>query len=105
MPIADAIAGAADELAVSNRSGSNGQEKTVRTVEMSWWRKSLRLSEDFMRDVAALITPGGSAIFMMLRGSRIPLVLAQLRNYGGIMLHTSLNSDQDDKMLAMLAHG
>jgi len=58
---------------------------------------------NFQRDVAALMAPHGSAIFLLLRAGNAPVVLKQLRNYGDTIVHTSVSSEQDNKMLTMLA--
>ena len=73
--------------------------------EAKWWRERLHLSDNFRRDVAALMAPGGSAIFMLLRSARAAIALEQLRDYGDTIVHTSLNTDQDDMVLAMLTDG
>ena len=69
----------------------------------SWWKWCLRLPEDFMRDVGASIGPGDSAIFMLSRAPDRSAVLRQLHNYGGTLLHTSLDSKQDQEMQDVLA--
>jgi len=51
------------------------------------------------------MAPGGSAIFMLLRSARAAIALEQLRDYGDTIVHTSLNTDQDDMVLAMLTDG
>jgi uncharacterized membrane protein len=73
------------------------------TQEGSWWQHALERSEDFKRDVAALIAPSSSAIFMLLRAADAPLILRQLGNYGDTIIHTSLSSEHDETMLALLA--
>jgi hypothetical protein len=40
---------------------------------------------------------------MLLRAATVPEALKQLCNYGNTIVHTSLNAEQDDKMLEMLA--
>ena len=70
-----------------------------------WWRESLGKPDNFKRDVAALIIPNGSAIFMLLSACNAPAALKQLRNYGDTILHTTFNSEQDEKMVAILANG
>lgn len=72
------------------------------TFESKWWRESLEHAEDFKRDVAALMIPHGSAIFILLRTDSAPTVLKQLGNYGDTIVHTTVSSEQDNKMLARL---
>lgn len=71
--------------------------------ESNWWKRYLCLPEDFLRDVGASVGPGDSAIFMLSRSPDRAAVLRQLRNYGGTLLHTSLDMKQDEQMRAALA--
>ena len=71
--------------------------------ESGWWQEALSGSVNFQRDIAALMQPSGSAIFMLLRAADASIVLKQLRNYGDTIVHTSLSTEQDKKMLALLA--
>ena len=104
MPGTESLAEAADGLAAPYGNAlkptrpMNGQ-----SPESGWWREALARSANFQRDVAALMEPSGSAIFMLLRNADAPMVLKQLRNYGDTIVHTSLSSEQDKKMLALLA--
>ena len=102
MPETEALVEAANGLAFSNQPAlkrpMNGQ-----SPESGWWREALAGSNNFQRDVAALVEPSGSVIFMLLRNADAPVVLKQLRNYGDTIIHTSLSSEQDKKMLALLA--
>jgi uncharacterized membrane protein len=104
LPLTDLMVEAVDGIAFT----SNPLKGTTRCVigprpEARWWRDRLELSDTFMRDVAALLRPGGSAIFMVLRPGTIPIALEQLRNYGDTILHTSLSANEGDEVLAVLA--
>lgn len=68
-----------------------------------WWREGLGLSESFLRDVGAIVQPGDSALFMLLRAPKPEVVLRQLRDYGGSLLHTLLSSEQETKLEDVLA--
>lgn len=103
MPGAAMLIQACDGLASSNCNGSHPSTTDETTREGGWWREALACSVNFKRDVAALIEPNGSAIFMLLRAVEAPVVLKQLRNYGDTIIHTSLSSEQDKKMLTLLA--
>lgn len=71
--------------------------------EVCWWQKALERSDNFKRDVAALIAPNSSAIFMLLKETDAPSILKQLGNYGDTIIHTSLSSEHDETMRALLA--
>ena len=73
------------------------------TPETKWWRETLGSNGDFQRDVAALMYPRGSALFMLLRADSAPVVLNQLRNYGDTLLHTRVSEIQDEKLETILA--
>jgi uncharacterized membrane protein len=73
------------------------------TPDGKWWKESLRISEEFVRDIGAMIQPGDSAIFMLLRTPKVVTVLRQLRNYGGTLLRTSLTPEQEIKVNALFS--
>lgn len=62
---------------------------------------AIKLSDNFKRDVSALMGPNRSAVFMQLRNGSLALALEQLRNYGDTIIHTSLGADEDDRMQAV----
>ena len=104
LPLTEVMVEAADGMRYSPRNANGqGDAGVEQDGQTKWWRDSLDLPSDFKRDVAALIGPSGSAIFMLLRAATVPVALKQLCNYGNTILHTSLSAEQDDKMLAMLA--
>src|SRR5262249_28226452 len=95
----------ADQLVFSSKPYANlTRQHNGESREAKWWRESLESSGNFTRDVSALLAPGGSAIFMLLRAARVPVALEQLRNYGNTIVHTSLSAEHDDEMFTMLAH-
>jgi hypothetical protein len=106
MPGAEVIVEAANGLAFSNNK-SLGRLPSANGLspECGWWEEALASSINFKRDVAALMEPSGSAIFMLLRAAHTPIVLKQLRNYGDTIIHASISSEQDKSMLALLATG
>jgi uncharacterized membrane protein len=105
IPITSAMVSAVDSLALS--CGGPARAPLILAngpyPDPLWWRQSLQLSEDFIRDVSGAMVPGGSAIFMLLRHGRIPTTLRQLRDYGDTLIHTSLGPEQEQKVSAMLA--
>jgi uncharacterized membrane protein len=103
MPGTAVMVQACNGLASSNCNCPNPSTLDETTREGGWWQEALARSVNFKRDVAALMEPNGSAIFMLLRAVEVPAVLKQLRNYGDTIIHTSLSSEQDKKMLTLLA--
>ncbi len=65
---------------------------------LKWWRDSVRLSDDFRRDLAAALSSGGSAIFIFFKSNCAAGVLAQLRTFGDIIIHTALTPEQDEEL-------
>lgn len=98
--IVEAAGRVADAAGISLKAAHGSHPATP---EASWWKCRLHLPEEFMRDVGASVGPGDSAIFMLSRAPNRATVLRQLRNYGGTLLHTSLDSKQDEQMQAALA--
>ena len=106
LPATAAMVEAADGLAFSNQPALKQalkRQMNGQSPESGWWKEALARSNNFQRDVAALMEPSGSVIFMLLRNADAPMILKQLRNYGDTIIHTSLSSEQDKKMLALLA--
>jgi len=102
LPLASRITEVVNGISIpSVRSAS---AHSTLTQEAQWWQETLDLSADFKRDVAAVISPGGSAIFMLLREAHVPMALSHLRDYGDTIIHTTVSIEQDNKMLAMLAN-
>ena len=102
LPTTEVIVEAAGGVADASGAGSAPAPHAT-LPEASWWKRCLCLPEVFMRDVGASVGPGDSAIFMLSRALNRSTVLRQLRNYGGTLLHTSLDSKQDEQMQAALA--
>jgi uncharacterized membrane protein len=71
--------------------------------DVKWWREILRLPDEFVRDVGAMIQPGDSALFMLLQTDNYGIVFQQLRNYGGMLMNTTLSLEQDQKLKDVLA--
>lgn len=108
MPGTEVLVDAVNGIRFSSNAFSKNENPALsratprQTREGGWWQEALRRSENFKRDVAALIEPNGSAIFMLLRSADVPVVLKQLRNYGDTIVHTSVSSEHDQRMLRLL---
>ena len=70
--------------------------------EIKWWRDVFAKSENFRRDVSALVSSNSSAIIMLLRDIKASDALIRLRNYGNTIIHTSLSEEQDRKLDELL---
>ena len=102
MPVTDLMVDASNNLTLQRYDRAVVGVSSRLTREGTWWQQALKQSEDFKRDVAAVIAPSGSAIFMLLKTTDAPVILKQLGNYGDTIIHTSLSSEHDETMLALL---
>jgi len=76
---------------------------TAGAIDAETWKEDYGISEDFVRNVGALVQPGDSAIFALLRTLNPDLVAAQFKGYGGTVLRTTLNNEQKATVEATLA--
>lgn len=108
IPATNGMASAAGNVAVGSGTVT-GEVKGAKEgapaamPDGKWWKETLRISEEFVRDIGALIQPGDSAIFMLLRTPKVVTVLRQLRNYGGTLLRTSLSPEQEIEVNAVFS--
>jgi uncharacterized membrane protein len=64
--------------------------------------KDIGISDDFMKELAANLTEGTSALFILIRKSTPDKVLEQLKGFKGKVLKTSLTVDQEDELRKVL---
>lgn len=72
-------------------------------VDASWWKDEFGIPEDFVQQVGAMIEPGDSAIYALLRTANPDIVADQFRGYGGTILSTTLSRDQQAKVEKVLS--
>ncbi|MFN0068449.1 MAG: DUF1269 domain-containing protein [Limisphaerales bacterium] len=60
------------------------------------------INDQFMKDLAASITPGGSALFVLIRKATPDKVLSELEGTGGKILKTSLSDTDEAKLQGAL---
>jgi uncharacterized membrane protein len=60
------------------------------------------IDDDFMRELATKLEPGGAAVMALVSGATLEKVLPALAAYGGHVMHTSLSSDQEQALQAAL---
>ena len=56
------------------------------------------IDDDFMRDLAATLAPGTSALFVLVREASPEKVLAELEGHHGKVLRTSLSHDEEHRL-------
>lgn len=96
VPTTDGMTDAAGDLAAAALLATEVTSGKTKMPNANWWKKTLCVSDEFIRDVGAMVQPGDSAVFMFLQAPKMVSVLKQLRNYGGTLLHTSLSSEQEE---------
>ena len=63
----------------------------------------LGINDEFMKDLAATMTNGSSALFVLVRKATPDKVLEQIKGTGGKILKTSLSHDDEAKLQAALS--
>ena len=61
------------------------------------------IDDKFMKELAAQMTPGSSALFVLVRKSTPDKVLDEIKGTGGKILKTSLSHDDEAKLQAALS--
>jgi uncharacterized membrane protein len=61
------------------------------------------IDDNFMKELAATMTPGSSALFVLVRKSTPDKVLEEIRGTGGKILKTSLSHEDEAKLQAALS--
>lgn len=67
-------------------------------LDASWWKDEFGIPDEFVNQVGAMVQPGDSAIFALLRTAKPDTVAEQFRGYGGTILSTTLTRDQQSKL-------
>ena len=60
------------------------------------------INDDFMKELAATLTPNSSALFVLVRASTPDKVLEEVKGTGGTILKTSLSHVDEAKLQAAL---
>ena len=63
----------------------------------------LGINDQFMKDLAATLTPNSSALFVLVRKSTPDKVLEEVKGTGGTVLKTSLSHEDETRLQAALS--
>lgn len=96
-PFTDRLIKAAAKVSNGENHTSNGE------LTHNWWVSDVGISENFVRDVGALVQPGESAIITLAEQFDPHVAANILRDCGGSMIYTSLSTDQVSKVRHELA--
>jgi uncharacterized membrane protein len=61
------------------------------------------INDKFMKELAATMTPGSSALFVLVRKATVDKVLEEIKGSGGKILKTSLSHDREEKLQAAIS--
>jgi uncharacterized membrane protein len=61
------------------------------------------ISDDFVREVAGLIKPGASVLFVLDDGGDIDAILPAIRGMGGTLVKTNVDQERAKRVQAALA--
>ena len=102
-PFTETLSRAANKVA--SRNSKDMAESSAGVLGRDWWVSDVGIPTDFVRDVGALIRPGESAIITLAEQFDPKASISFLRDLGGSVVYTSLNSEQMKKVEAALAAG
>jgi uncharacterized membrane protein len=71
--------------------------------EVTTWRDTFGISDEFVKEVGGMVQPGHSAVFALLRASDPATVAERFRGHGGKVLRTTLPPEQARKVEETLA--
>jgi len=100
---AGASAAAAGAAVATGAIGGTAIGAGLGAIDASSWKDDFGIPDDFVQRVGALIQPGDSAIFAILRVGNPEVVADEFRGYGGTILRTTLSRDQQTKVEKVLA--
>ena len=72
-------------------------------LDASWWKDEFGIPDEFVKQIGAMVQPGDSAVYALLRTANPDKVAQAFRGYGGTILSTTLNRDQENKVENVLS--
>jgi uncharacterized membrane protein len=72
-------------------------------MDANWWKDEFGISDKFVQDVGALVQPGDSAVFALVRATDPKFVAAKFSDYGGVVLSLTLNPEQANQVQAVVS--
>jgi uncharacterized membrane protein len=106
LPFTKGVSAAVAEtaLAIGALSGT-GIGTAMGAADAGTQKEESGISSEFVQRVGAMIKPGDSAIYALLRVGDPEAVAAKFRGYGGTILRTSLSKEQQAGVEQLLAAG
>ena len=102
---AGASAAAAAGAVAAGALGGTALGAGLGAVDASSWKDEFGIPDEFVQRVGAMIQPGDSAIYAILRVGDPEVVANKFRGYGGTILRTTLSKEQQAKVEQILSKG
>ena len=99
---AGASAAAAAGAVAAGALGGTAVGAGLGAVDASSWKDEFGIPDEFVQRVGAMIQPGDSAIYAILRVGDPDVVANKFRGYGGTILRTTLSKEQQAKVEQVL---
>jgi uncharacterized membrane protein len=97
-----ASAAVAGSAMAAGALGGTGLGIGVGAVNATSWKDEFGIPDNFVQRVGAMVQPGDSAIYAILRVGDPKVVADKFRGYGGTILRTTLSKDQQAKVEKIL---
>jgi uncharacterized membrane protein len=88
--------------AATGQSAPMASTMKFEQADARWRQRDFGISFDFIHDVEALLRPGTSAIFLLLRAPTGAMMIDHVRAYGATVIRTWLSTRQDARLQTML---
>ena len=98
-----ASAAVAGSALAAGALGGTGLGIGAGAIDAYTWKNQFGIPEDFVQRVGAMVQPGDSAIYAILRVGDPEVVADKFRGYGGTILRTTLSKEQQAKVEKVLA--
>jgi uncharacterized membrane protein len=100
---AGASAAAAAGAIAAGTLGGTALGAGLGAADAASWKDDFGIPDDFVQRVGAMIQPGDSAVYAILRVGDPEVVAEKFRGYGGTILRTTLSREQQAKVEQILA--
>lgn len=98
-----ATAAAAGTAIATGAIGGTAIGAGLGAVDADTWKDEFGIPNEFVQQVASMVQPGDSAVYALLRTANPDTVADQFRGYGGTILRTTLNKNQEAKVEKILS--
>jgi uncharacterized membrane protein len=99
VPVTAGASGAAVAgIVTAGALGGGALGATGAALDAKWWKQDFGISDDFVQQVGALVQPGDSAIYALLRKADPTMAEGRFRDYGGSVMSVTLSPEQERKL-------